>query len=168
MIRLPTDRLIFRDWTAADLQAFHAICSDPAVMQFVNDGQTWPAERTKLWIEDSIQTARTHGYSKWALIFKETSELIGYCGYLPTETGPEIGWRLAKRFWGMGLATEAATAVLKHGFEILGFQRVIAQVNSGNRPSLRVCEKLGMKFDHSIDRNGRTVLVYAISRPATQ
>ena len=62
------------------------------------------------------------------------------------------------------MATEAATAVLKYGFADLGFERVIAQVNSMNRASLRVCEKLRMKFDHSVERHERTVLVFAVSK----
>jgi ribosomal-protein-alanine N-acetyltransferase len=160
---LETERLLFRDWTEEDFRPFHAICSDPAVMQFVGDGEPWSEARTVNWIATEIKMTQTHGYCRWALIFKETSELIGFCGFIPTPDGPEIGWRLAKRFWGHGLATEAASAALNHRFDTLGFQRVIAQVQSPNRASIRICEKLGMKFDHSFDRDGRTVLVYSIS-----
>lgn len=163
--RLETERLIFRDWTEADLEPFHSICSDPAVMQFVGDGQPWSEEKTMFWIESSIETARTHGYCRWALVLKETSELIGFCGFIPTDDGPEIGWRLAKPFWGEGLATEAATAALRYAFDTLGFQQVIALVQSPNRASIRICEKLGMKFNSSFDRNGRDVRVYSISVP---
>lgn len=166
-IRPESDRLIFRDWTEADFQQFYAICSDPAVMQFVGDGDPWSEEKTKLWIESSIETAKTHGYCRWALIQKQTSELIGFCGFVPTSDGPEIGWRIAKRFWGQGLATEAATAVLKHGFDTLGFQRVIALVQSQNRASIRICEKLGMKFESSFERNGRDVWVYLVTSAST-
>lgn len=126
LIPLESDRHIFRNWSEADFQQFHVICSDPAVMQFVGDGEPWSEEKTKLWIESSIETAQTHGYCRWVLIQKQTFELIGFCGFVPTNSGPEIGWRLAKRFWGQRLVTEAATAVLKHGFDRLGFQRVIA------------------------------------------
>ncbi len=160
---LETDRLIFRDWTKEDFQQFHVICSDPAVMQFVGDGEPWSEEKTKHWIESSVETARTHGYCRCALIHKQTSELIGFCGFIPTNDGPEIGWRLAKQFWGQGLATEAASAALKFGCDTLGFQRVIALVQRPNTASIRVCEKLGMKFESSFDRNGREVLVYSIS-----
>lgn len=160
-----TDRLILRDWTDEDLEPFQAICSDPAVMQFVGDGQPWSEEKTKLWIESSIETARTHGYCRWALVLKGTSELIGFCGFVPTNDGPEIGWRLANKFWGAGLATEAATAALRYGFDTLGFRRVMALVQSPNRASIRVCEKLGMKFESCFQRNEREVLVYSISVP---
>lgn len=165
-IRLETERLIFRDWTGADFNAFHKICSDPTVMQFVGDGNPWSEEKTKLWIESSIETAQTHGYCRWALVLKETAELLGFCGFVPTSDGPEIGWRLAKQFWGQGLATEAATAALKFGFETLGFSRVIALVQSPNRASLRVCEKSGLKSESRFERNRRDVLVYLITKLA--
>ena len=161
---LETDRLIFRDWTKQDLASFHAICSDPAVMQFVGDGEPWSEEKTKLWIESSIESARTHGYCRWALVLKATSELIGFCGFVPTEDGPEIGWRLAKRYWGMGLATEAATRVLKQGFADLGFPAVLALVQSPNRASIRICEKLGMTFNRRFSRSERDILSYMLSK----
>ncbi len=63
---------------------------------------------------------------------------------------------------GRGLATEAARTVLKYGFDELGFQRAIATVQSPNRASIRVCEKLGMTSETSVQRNGREVIVYSI------
>ena len=157
-----TDRLIFRDWSSADLESFHAICSDPAVMQFVLDGEPWSLERTRQWIENAIETSKTAGYCRWALFSKETAELIGFCGFVPAHDSAEIGWRLSQPHWGQGLASEAAQTALKYGFDNLKFQRVTALVQSLNRPSIRVCEKLGMNFESSFLRNGREVLVYAI------
>jgi ribosomal-protein-alanine N-acetyltransferase len=162
-ISLETARLIFRDWTTADLTSLHAICSDPAVMQFVGDGEPWSLERTAEWIEQACELATTSDYCRWALVLKETSTLIGFCGFVPANNGAEIGWRLARDAWGRGLATEAARQALDHGFDVLGFQRVIATVQSPNRSSIRVCEKLGMKAESSFLRNGREVLVYSIS-----
>jgi [ribosomal protein S5]-alanine N-acetyltransferase len=166
MIRLETERLIFHDWQDADGEPFHAICSDPAVMQFVGDGEPWPREKTKRWLKDSIETAQQHGYCRWALVLKETSALIGFCGFVPAGDDVEIGWRLARGCWGQGLATEAARAALQHGFKVLGFRRVIALVQSPNLASQRVCEKLGMTFDHTVERHGRELRVYSISTSA--
>lgn len=163
-----TLRLIFRDWTTADLTTLHSFCSDPAVMQFVRDGEPWTLDRTKQWIEDSRELTRTKGYCRWALILKETSALIGFCGFVPADDGAEIGWRLAQSAWGKGLATEAARRVLEYGFDTLGFQRIFATVQSPNRSSIRVCEKLGMKLERSLLRNGREVLVYSISAGQTR
>lgn len=162
-IPLETERLIFRDWTKADLEAFHSICNDPAVMQFVGDGEAWSLERTEQWIERAKEMSKTVGYCQWALVLKQASALIGFCGFVPANDGAEIGWRLAKSCWGQGLATEAAHMVLKHGFNTLRFPRVIATVQSSNRASIRVCEKLGMTLETSIQRNEREVILFAIS-----
>lgn len=163
-----TRRLIFRDWTPDDLEPFHSICSDPAVMQFVGDGETWSLERTRQFIDGAREMSQASGFCLWALVFKETSALIGFCGFRTANDGAEIGWRLAPKFWGQGLATEAAHAALQYGFEQLGFGRVFATVQSPNRPSIRVCEKLGLQYETVFQRNGREVLVYStfMARPS--
>ena len=105
---------------------------------------------------------RENGYCQWALICKADGKLIGFCGFVNSDDAPEIGWRLAPEYWGQGLATEAARAVLNHGIETLGFQRVIATVQAANVASIRVIEKLGMTLVESFDRDGREVLVYSV------
>lgn len=157
---------MFRDWNAADLEPFHSICSDPSVMQFVGDGEPWSRERTEQFVARAREMSQTLGFCRWPVIDKSCSALIGFCGFLPASDGAEIGWRLAKEYWGRGLATEAARAVLNHGFETLGFQRVIATVQSPNRASIRVVEKLGMKPESSFLRNGRTVILFSIDHPS--
>lgn len=159
-----TDRLIFRDWNTTDLEAFQSICSDPAVMRFVGDGEPWSLERTQQWIDQAIEMSRTSGFCLWALNLRETSTLVGFCGFRTATDGTEIGWRLAQACWGRGLATEAARTVLHHGLEKIGFDRVFANVQSPNRASIRVCEKIGLKPESSFQRNGREVLVYSINR----
>ncbi len=68
---------------------------------------------------------------------------------------------LAPESWGQGLATEAARAIFKHGTETLGFQQVIATVQTANVASIRVIEKLGMTLVKSFDRDGREVMLYS-------
>lgn len=159
---LETERLIVRDWAAADVSPFQVICSDPRVMQFIADGEPWSLEQTKQFVSRAMEMSRSLGYCQWPLIDKSNSALIGFCGFVPAEGGAEIGWRLSRDFWGKGLATEAARAVLKHGFEMLGFQRVIATVQSPNHASIRVVEKLGMQVESRFSRNGRDVVQFAI------
>ncbi len=161
MIPPDTDRLAFRKWNAEDLDQFHAICSDPQVMQFVGDGQAWSKARTGQFIQLAIDTLQENGYCQWAVIHKANQEMIGFCGFVNTDTDSEIGWRLAPEYWGQGLATEAARAILKHGIQTLGFQRVIATVQAKNMASIRVIEKLGMTLERSFDRDGREVLLYS-------
>ena len=155
-----TDRLSFRVWMDEDLVRFHQICSDLQVMEYVGDCLVWSRQRTGQFIKSAIDTSRQHGYCQWAVIHKADQQLIGYCGFVKTDTAPEIGWRLAPEYWAQGLATEAARATLKHGIETLGFQKVIATVQAANTASIRVIEKLGMTLEKSFDRDGREVLVY--------
>lgn len=159
-----TERLAFRDWIAADLLEFHAICSDASVMQFVGDGEPWSLARTEQFLVRAQEMSQSLGFCQWPVIDKASSSLIGFCGFVPANDGAEIGWRLSKEFWGRGLATEAARAVLKHGFETFGFQRVIAIVQSPNQASIRVVEKLGMKIESRFPKNGRDVLSFSIDR----
>ena len=156
-----TDRLAFREWNDDDLDQFHAICSDPQVMQFVGDGQAWARDRTGHFIQSATEMLRENGYCQWALICKADGKLIGYCGFVKSDNDSEIGWRLAPEYWGQGLATEAASRVFTHGIETLGFQRVIATVQASNLASIRIIEKLGMTLVESFDRDGQEVLVYS-------
>jgi RimJ/RimL family protein N-acetyltransferase len=155
---LETPRLIVRRWTADDVEALHSICSDPDVMRYVGDGSPWNRERTRQFTEDAVATEQTHGYCRWPLIAKDAVLLAGFCGFIPAEEGVEMGWRLGSQFWGRGLATEAAQAVLKYGVESLGFRRVTATVHCDNRASLRVAEKLGMSVETRRELSNRVVL----------
>lgn len=166
-IPLETERLMFRDWNATDLEPFHSICTDPSVMQFVGDGVPWSLDRTEQFIASAREMSQTLGFCQWPVIDKERSAVIGFCGFVPASDGAEIGWRLAKKYWGQGLATEAARTVLKHGFELLGFQRIIATVQSANRASLRVVEKLGMTPESRSHRNGRDTILLSINHVRT-
>lgn len=155
---LETPRLIVRRWIADDAEALHAICSDPNVMRYVGDGTPWSREKTRQFIEDAVATEQTHGYCRWPLVVKDAGLLAGFCGFIPAEQGAEMGWRLASQFWGRGLATEAAEAVLKFGADSLGFRRVTATVHCENRASLRVAEKLGMSVETRNEPSNRVVL----------
>lgn len=158
-----TDRLRFRGWWNDDFDPFHAICSNSRVMKHVGDGEVWQSERTHQFIQSANENLWDYGYCQRALIHKADDKLIGYCGFVKTETDPEIGWRLAPDYWGQGLATEAARAALKYGFVVLNFNRVTATVQSENTASVRVIEKLGMTLERRFDRDGRGVMVYAVS-----
>lgn len=164
---LCTERLIVRDWMLADVEPFAAICGDSRVMEYVFDGEPWTVERTRQWIADAIGLAERCGYCRWAVEHRETGELLGFCGPVPTAIGAEIGWRLAASVWGQGYATEAARAVLAHCVEHLSLTRITALVQAPNLASQRVCAKLGMREIERFMRNGREILVFAIEREPT-
>jgi ribosomal-protein-alanine N-acetyltransferase len=76
----------------------------------------------------------------------------------------EVGYMLAKEYWGRGLATEAAKAILHYGFEQVGLARLICVVNPGNQASSRVALKIGMTLEIDGDVNGEPTLLYAINK----
>ncbi|REJ86875.1 MAG: N-acetyltransferase [Planctomycetota bacterium] len=159
-----TDRLAFREWTTADLDEFHAICCDPQAMQFVADGAPWGRERTGQFLDRNFAAAADLGFCLWTLIDTTDDRLIGYCGFIDSDSAPEIGWRLAPEYWGRGLATEGARQVVRFGFDSLGFDRIIATVQSANLASLRVVEKLGMRRIETYERHGREVLLFELTK----
>lgn len=147
-----------------DLEALHSICSDHDVMRYVGDGQPWTLAATRAFIDGAMARWERLGYCRWPVIHAADSRLIGFCGFIESGDGAEMGWRLAADYWGRGLATEAARAVLKHGFETFRFQRVSATVQAANRASLRVVEKLGMHPERSFQRNGREIIAFAVEQ----
>ena len=107
-----------------------------------------------------------YGFGLWAAITKPSGEFAGFCGLQHLDNTPEIevGYRLAKRFWGMGLATEAARASLRFGFEELALDRIVAVVQPENVASCRVIEKIGLRYVSDARFYETNVKYYAISR----
>jgi ribosomal-protein-alanine N-acetyltransferase len=105
----------------------------------------------------------------WKLLEPDTSQMIGFCGLQPLANTPdiEIGWWLAPSHWGCGLATEAARAFLRDGFERVGLQRIVAVAHPDNRASRRVMEKLGMQYQRDAQHKGIGVVLYAIHASKT-
>jgi RimJ/RimL family protein N-acetyltransferase len=99
----------------------------------------------------------THGFGLWALEIPDLSRFAGIAGLLvPTFEAKftpcvEIGWRLARAYWGYGYATEAASATLAFGFDELGLEQIVSFTVPGNARSRRVMEKLGMTHDPNDD-----------------
>ena len=105
----------------------------------------------------------------WATIHKETGKFIGRCGLLPwtIEGQPEVevAYTLAQDFWGQGLATEAAHAILQYAFEQLHLSRLICLIDPANHASRRVAEKIGMTLEKEVEGiagDGIPTLIYSI------
>jgi RimJ/RimL family protein N-acetyltransferase len=153
---LQTTRLFLRSWKDTDREPFYRINSDPRVMEFFPACLTFEeSDATIAHIEAHFEK---YGYGAFAAELRSTGELIGFVGLwnTPFEASftpcVEIGWRLSANHWNEGLATEAADAVLRLGFEELGLREILAFTVPANMRSRRVMEKLGMnyvtEFDH--------------------
>jgi RimJ/RimL family protein N-acetyltransferase len=142
---LETDRLVIRPKSLGDSEALHAMYGDEAVMRHLG-GPFATLERTREFVAAHMRHQERHGLSMWALVERATGAVVGDVGFLADADGIEIGWHLRRQSWGVGYATEAARACLTYGFSELGFARVSAYVETANVASVRVIEKLGMRF----------------------
>ena len=155
---LTTDRLLVREWWDADQEPFHAICADQEVMHFVGDGDPWPREQSDAFISRNRGTFARLGLCQWAVENRATGELAGYCGFVPNAESTEMGWRLARNCHGRGLGTEVAAAVLDYGITQLQLRTVFLTIQTGNRASLRVAEKIGFVQGPVFLRRGRATI----------
>jgi RimJ/RimL family protein N-acetyltransferase len=156
MSRIETDRLILRLCRESDRDLFFEVCSDPRVLEF------FPFRRSREEADavfDQIRAVTlTDGLDFHVLEMKETGEPVGFSGLskpaldgiLPLDT-VEIGWRLSARHWGRGLATEAAMALLHHGFETLGLEEIVSFSVERNSRSEAVMRRIGMRRDRAGD-----------------
>lgn len=142
---IETERLRLLPWEEEDWAGFAPIAQDPEVMRFINRGEPWSDERIRQFIAKQRTLFTDHGFCRWRLELKETGETVGFCGAGNVHGLEEweLGWWVARRYWGQGLATEAARAAINHFFQCTGRPKVVSVIAIGNRASERVAEKLG-------------------------
>ena len=163
---LETVRLILAPWQAADWTAFRPIATDPEVMRYITGGVGWTDEQIQAFVGRQLKVYRERGFCRWKLFEKASGESIGFCGvgFWKDSTEPEIGWWLARRWWGRGLATEAAVAALGDAFDRVGLDRLISVAERENRASIRIMQKLGLGFEREFEAEGCRLVQYAIDR----
>ncbi|HSL43236.1 MAG TPA: GNAT family N-acetyltransferase [Anaerolineales bacterium] len=164
---LETQRLILRRFHMSDLDDLVAFYNDPDVTRYIPDAPRNP-EETKQELEWFLNGhPRFPELGLWATIYKETGKFIGRCGLLPwTIDGQdevEVAFAFSKAYWGQGLATEAAQALVRHGFEHLKLSRLICLIVHDNKASIRVATKLGMTFEREAKDEYGPFLIYAVS-----
>jgi ribosomal-protein-alanine N-acetyltransferase len=161
-----TSRLLLRYFTWDDLNDMAIIYADPIGMAFRGSPRTFEeTQQLFKWILDNYSQ---DGFEMWAIIHKANKKLIGCCGLIPQvvdgQQETEMGYILAKDYWGQGLATEAAFAVRDYGFEQLGCDRIIALINPENLASQNVAMKVGLIYEKDTTHLEKTVRVYAIHK----
>lgn len=175
---LHTERLILRQWRAADREPFVRMNQDPAVMEH------FPALLSSAETEAAVGRIEAHfarhGFGLWAAERRDTGQFIGYIGLaVPRFEAAftpcvEIGWRLAREHWGNGFATEGAREAIKCAFQKLDLAEIVSFTVPANIRSRRVMEKLGMThdsredFDHPSIAEGdpkRRHILYRLKNP---
>ena len=168
MVILETERLLFRRLLPSDLEDLFALYSDPEVRRYFPEG-TLTYEETKEELEWFLNGHPDNpALGLWATILKETNQFIGRCGLLPwtIDQHPEVevAYMLAKAYWGQGLGTEAARAILYYGFERLQLSRLICLIDRENQASIKVARNIGMTFEKEGRDDKGPFLLYSLER----
>jgi RimJ/RimL family protein N-acetyltransferase len=171
-----TDRLLLRRWRTEDRSPFAALNADPVVMEH------FPSTLTRAESDAGVDRIEAHfarhGFGLWAVEIPGVAPFAGFIGLsIPAFEAHftpwvEIGWRLARDYWGQGYATEGALAALSFGFGSLGLAEIVSFTTVGNTRSRRVMEKIGMghspsdDFDHPLLPGGHPLRRHVLYRIA--
>ena len=163
------ERLVLTTWQSSDWIALRPIATDVEVMRYITGGVPWSDERIQLFVNRQVELFLARGFCRWKLLVKPTEEMIGFCGvgFWGDELETEIGWWLARRYWGRGLATEAARVALRDAFERAGLLRIVSIARPANSASIRIMEKLGLQVECEFEKDGVPLVRYSIDRPAS-
>jgi RimJ/RimL family protein N-acetyltransferase len=150
-MKLETPRLVLRRWRDSDREPFSAMNADEEVMRFFSSKLT--IEQSSLLVDKIERQFVDKDFGLFAVERKQDKSFIGFVGLnQPTFESSftpcvEIGWRVARPFWGLGYAPEAAKEVLRDGFERLGLNEILSMTAAINLKSIRVMRKIGMHSD---------------------
>jgi RimJ/RimL family protein N-acetyltransferase len=160
---LQTARFTLREYRREDFDAFADHLADPESSAHLGSADRQTAWRifcshAGLWLLD--------GAGWWTVENRETGQLVGNVGAFFREeaTVIEMGWNTYRAFWGQGVASEAAAAVLNYVFEVRREPKVRALISSANESSRRVAERLGMSYEMETELHGRAIKSYTRMR----
>ncbi|MCL2405448.1 MAG: GNAT family N-acetyltransferase [Defluviitaleaceae bacterium] len=165
MLIIETDRLMLREFTIQDLPATREIVCDEQTM-YAFDG-AWNDEKNRQGIEKQIKSYHENGFGRWAVVLKETSQVIGICGPMWLDANNdrvlEIGYLFNRKFWHKGYATEAAIACKRYVFDTLSFNEVFSIIRDNNYAAMNVAIKNGMFVRGRYKDEGDTYYSYIFS-----
>lgn len=173
MPNIETARLQLRQYTLDDLDALAQILSNPEVMKYSPRGPI-PKEKVRQVTQEILEFFITHweqhGFGVWAVIYIQTSQLIGHCGlnFLPNSPEVEVLYRFDQLYWNQGVATEATKASLRYGFEEVKLDHIVAITAPEHLASRRVMEKAGLKYEKDAHFYNLDVVYYTLLRAAWQ
>lgn len=170
-IIIETPRLLIRQITHDDLEGMYELDSDPEVHRFLGNQPHTSREQSVLMIDSLLKQYAELGIGRWAMIEKSSGEFMGWTG-LKLIKEPingrmdhyDLGYRLIRRFWGMGYATESAKASLDYGFNTFDVSHIYGIADIRNLASIHVLQKTGLKRKEVFEFYGRPHHWLEISR----
>jgi len=179
-LRLVGERVVLRPPARDDLDGFERLFTDPEVMRYVAYGRPLTPSEVEEWLGRMISRFEADGFGQFALTRRSDGLLIGRAGLLPhdpatwrggslSELGPqaeiELGWMLAREFWGHGYAAEAARVARDWAWNELGLSRLVSIIQVGNERSVRLAVRLGGRLERDLTTSfGKRAQLYAYSR----
>ncbi|MDQ4059881.1 MAG: GNAT family N-acetyltransferase [Pseudomonadota bacterium] len=168
---LDTPRLRLRPLLTTDAEGLHGAFGDPAAMRFWDSPVSRDVTETAQRIQWALRFSPDQ-HAAWAVLSKHGPSFLGMVNYHhwePWNRRLEVGYILARPFWGQGLMSEAMSALLGHCFGRLGVHRVEASIEPANLASIRLAERLGFRRESGLLRDRilvggqfRSVLLYGL------
>lgn len=145
-IELETERLMFRKFSESDFPVVYDWLGNSENMKY-RKGEARSKEETNKYLDWAISSAEADECIdfEFAVVLKETGELIGAASLFRITEEPELGWTVHRKYWRQGFGIEIGKALLKFGFGTLGLWRIIAGCNARNHASYRIMERIGMR-----------------------
>ncbi|WP_417346976.1 GNAT family N-acetyltransferase [Ferrimonas sp.] len=161
---IETERVLLRPFECEDAEAVFALSADSRVTRYTGDGDRVKTleDASEIIAKVFFQDYATYGYGRWAVVWKETGQVIGFCGlkYLPEMKQTDFGYRFIPEFWGKGIATESGRAMLDYASKHWDTGPVVAMTDPENDASHRVLLKLGFEQDGMVEYWGEQVRFY--------
>jgi ribosomal-protein-alanine N-acetyltransferase len=175
IIRIESERVLLREWQSSDLEPWIALNLDPDNLRYFP--RTYTAQESTESFRRISELLEKNHYGLWAAEEKTSREFMGFIGlakqdlpeisFMPCH---EIGWRLDKKYWGKGYATEGTKVALAYGLTELEIPTIYSYTSFYNLPSINVMKKIGLRqrqeltFEHPRIEVGsplRTHIVYS-------
>jgi ribosomal-protein-alanine N-acetyltransferase len=162
---LQTKRLLLRELNAEDAENMYLLNLDPEVIRYTGDGPFASEAEARLFLEN-YDHYKKYGMGRWAVISQSDEAFLGWCGlkFSPDAGEHDIGFRFFRKYWSRGYATEAAEACLEYGFDTLGLTSIVGRAMRDNLTSIRVLEKIGLRYHSDFDFEGQPGVVYRLDR----
>lgn len=165
---LETQRLNLRELNLEDAGFILELLNEPAFVRFIGDRGVKNLSDARAYLTGGpIASYARYGFGLWLVQLKSTGESLGICGLVKRDTLPDfdIGYAFLERYWLKGYASEAAQAVKTYALEVLGVKRLMAVTDQENAGSIKVIEKIGLKYEGlvRITENGAELKLFSLS-----
>lgn len=150
MSLLETERLVLRKFHTDDAEFIVGLLNQPSFLRYIGDKEVRNIADAVQYIQTGpLASYERFGFGLYLVELKENGESIGMCGLLKRDSLPDVdvGFAFLPSFWSQGYAFESAAAVMNYGREVLGLRRIVAITSPDNDASIRLLEKIGLRFE---------------------